>query len=331
MTCRFVASDQPRMMRTHLRDCNASGCQGCEPCPERHCGICGREHVTLEQRGTDQTCASCIGDVRSDLAQIEVDAAVMLAEAMHRGVNSEAANLAGPAPDTCEGIEAYRHRAMSAFWGRIVIEEGDDQHPLWVLGTWEMLVREHLAQPSEEQITITGARKYLDGHLSRLAHDPGFAFEELARDVRRCRGHLEDVRHDSRRAQQGAPCPMCGRARLELRHADCDHDEGCPLDEDGVSVCADLDRWTCPRCAAAYTEHDYRTKVNAVYVMHAEALPASEITKAYRVPEGTLRRWASEVDADGKPRVRKRGRDQYGRLMYDVADVKRARDRRAAS
>lgn len=307
--CRWNGATSPRMLRTHLRDCNTSGCPGCQPCPERHCGICGLEHVTVEGRGTDQTCATCIGTVRDDLAHIEAMCGRLLGEATHRGINSEAANLAGPTIDTTADLEAWANRRMSGLMGRIpALADDDSQHPLWVLGTWEMAVREHYDQPDERRITIDGARRYLAGHLSRLAHDVEFAFDELARDVRGCRGHLEDVLRDGEREERGAPCPPCGRARLVKSYGKTETD----------------DRWTCPRCGQWWTEDDYREKVTGIYVGVAPALTDTDMETRTRVPSSTVRQWA----ARGK--VRKRGRSADGRQLYDVDDVMRVRDENAA-
>lgn len=292
------------MLRTHLRDCESATCGGCEPCPERHCGLCGREHVTVDGRGDDQTCAACIGVVRHDLQRIEDMAAVTLIEATHRGVNSEAANLAGPVPASPDDFEAWGFKAMSAAMGRIPDLGPDPVHPTWVLGTWEMLVREHYAQPTDERVTTSKARAYLDGHLHRLAQDPEFAFEELARDVRVCRGHLEDVLRFGERPDKGAPCPMCGRAVL-VKDYGSDEAE---------------DRWVCPKCDQWWTEDDYRSKVGGIYLTVAEVLTAGQIAETYRVPEGTVRRWAS-VD----PKMR-RGYDGQRRQLYDVARVLQKRD-----
>lgn len=312
--CRWAGSDQPRMLRTHERECNTSGCPGCQPCPERHCALCGIEHVTHEGRGADQTCAACIGVVRGDLKLIAELAERLMPEAIHRGVNSEAANLAGPSIDTVDGLEAWGYRRMSGLLGRIpALADDDSQHPLWVLGTWEMAVREHLDQPSEKRITLAEAQGYLDGHLTLLAHDPEFAFDELARDARGCRGHLEDVLHDGEREERGAPCIACGKARLVKSYGKTEDD----------------DKWTCPRCNQWWTETDYRTKVDGVYVQNAPSLTASQIAETYRVTESTVRRWANPQTDRGitKPaRVRKRGKDQHGRQLYDVADVLAARD-----
>jgi len=300
--CRWIAHDQPRLLRTHQRDCETSGCEGCQPCEDRHCGVCGIRHVE------SLTCPGCVGVVRSDLDLIADLSARMLGEAVHRGVNSEAAMLAGPAAD----VEAWRNRWMSARAGRIPadwLEDcRDELHPLYVLGTWDMLVTQHYDHDRTQRVTIEGAASYLGANLTALAQEAEFAFEELAREVRACRAHLEDVLRDGERDEKGAPCPMCGRAALVKDHGETIED----------------DRWRCPRrdCSASYTEHDYRVKVEAVYVLHADRLTASQIAETYRVPEGTVRRWAS----GHAPTVRVHGKDDHGRQLYDVADVLGMRD-----
>lgn len=322
MTCRWAGSDRPRLLRTHLAGCE-DRCDGCQPCPERHCQVCGRTHVTSEGRGTDQTCADCLGVARDDLGLIADMSARMLAEAMRRSVNSDAAMLAGPAAD----YETWQRRRRLIVDAAVFADEGsdehrrlvalaedcrDEKHPLWVLGTWDFLVREHLDQPTDERVTVAKSAAYLDGHLTRLAHDEGFDFAELSRDLRGCRGYLEDVLSEGEREERGAPCPTCGRSALVKHYGDTEAD----------------DRWTCPRCGQWWTERDYRAKVAGTYVAVADALTASQIAATYRVPEGSVRSWAVLRPGEERPRVRKRGRDQHGIQLYDVADVLAMRDRR---
>lgn len=311
VNCRWAGSTEPRLLRTHRRDCESSGCPGCEPCPERHCQVCGREHVTAEGRGNDETCTECLSVVREDAKLIERMSGFLMFEAVAKGVHSEAASLAGPSQNTPDRFEAFGYRRMSAIMGRIpAMEADDDRHPLFVLGTWEMAVREHYGQEADGETTITipAARAYLDGHLHRLAHDPEFAFSDLARDLRVCRGHLEDVLHDGVRDETGAPCPMCGRANLVK-------DYGTKVDDEV--------RWKCPRdaCGEWYSEPDYEAKVNAVYIQSADRLTARQMREAYRVPEGSTRAWAT------KGLIRRRGKDHHGLTLYDVADTLKLRDR----
>ena len=268
----------------------------------------------------EQTCAQCVGDVRDDLAEIVTLDGRMLDEAQHRGVESEAAMLAGPAADhevwqarhrillqrATVGTKADEARAMEWHY-----DNRDEQHPYWVLGGWDLMVTEYLGHDRTEAVSVTGSADYLADQLTYLAQRPDFGWEDMAREVRSCRAHLEDVLREGDRAERGSPCPMCAKASLEKDYGDTEAD----------------DRWTCPRrdCHAAYTEEDYRSKVEAVYVMYSDRLTASQIATTYRVPEGTVRRWANGWrDARGierKPVVRKRGYDGQGRQLYDVDDV----------
>jgi hypothetical protein len=354
--CRWAGSDSPRLLRTHLRDCETPGCEVCQPCGERHCRVCGREHVTLDGRGTDQTCTDCLHDVRTDLADIVARTHDLLAEAMSRGISSEAAALIAPAAEpedfrrriayirfgngcrddrcpmhadlprpigpacsplddkcehrTCRIIDRKWCSTIAAMLAGARIGQ---HHPLYVLAEWERVVRHELGHDRAvvRRATIEAAADYLDGQLTDLAHDADFGFEDLALALRQTRGHLEDVLHDNAQPDKGAPCPSCGKANLEHIYGD-DEDE---------------DHWACPRkmCGQWWTEEEYRKRVEGTYVQVADALTASQIATAYRVPEGTVRSWVA------RKRVRKRGRDAQGRQLYDVADTLAQRDSEALS
>ena len=313
-SCRFAGDDQPRMLRTHDTGCDTAGCRGCKPCPERHCQVCSREHVTVAGRGTDETCAACIGITRDDLTKIGTLAARLLGEAILHGINSEAAMLDGPSADP----EAWGYRRMSALAGRIdaswLDDNHDELHPLWVVGTWEQLTRDHLTQPSDARVTLTEARAYLDGHLSRLAHDDDFAFEEMATGLRRCRIHLEAVLHDGEQIETGAPCMSC-HVPLRLIRTDSE------------------DRWSCPRCKQESTEAQYRFAVMAEFLEHSDQLTASQIEEKHGIPSSTIRRWASDItrSVGGErktypARLRPVGKDSTGRKLYSVERVLALRD-----
>ena len=312
------------MLRTHQPHCESSSCPGCTPCPERHCQVCSRKHVTSDGWGFDQTCMECLAATRDDVAEItRMAGPQMLREATIRGIASEAAMLAGPAAEP--DVWHRRHRLVTAAavtaenertpayraWVAWLEDCRDERHPLWVLGTWDRLVREHLGHDpkDDERLTIADAAAYVDEQLTRLAHDEAFAFDELARELRQCRGHLEDVLHDGVREERGAPCPACGRAELVKDYGDHEAD----------------DRWCCPKCKQWWSDRDYRAKVSGIYVGVAPALTASQIHLTYRVNESTVRKWAE------RGKVRRHGRDEQGRMRYDVADVLAARDGDAAS
>lgn len=312
MTCRWVSRTEPRTLPGHhLADCDGAPCRGCQPCPERHCAICGREHVTVDGRGTDGTCGTCLADTRTNLHQIETYSRSLPAEALHRGVHSDAAAYAGPTITTPDGIEAWRNRVLSAMWGRIPPVEEDDRHPEWVLGTWEMLVREHLNQPSRARIQLGAARAYLDQHLTRLAHDPEFPIEELARDLRHCVAMLEELLHAGEQIEEGAPCLDCSQP--VTRHTD---------DTGRVT-------YTCDRCRIELTENQYRLTVQAAHVYYADRLCVVDLAQRLDAPESTIRRWASTVTIQRRgeepreipPLLRSCGRDTRARKVYRVADA----------
>lgn len=87
----------------HLDECTDPTCKSCWPCvprtdtgdPLEHCA--GRNHCTEHVPADVLVCPRCVGRIRDALADIEKLHAKMLDEAVHRGVESEAANLAGPA------------------------------------------------------------------------------------------------------------------------------------------------------------------------------------------------------------------------------------------
>lgn len=292
----------------HQTGCEGD-CAGCVHCPDHcTCRTACPEHVGP----TELTAPKCIGRTRDDLAMIVTLAALMLDEAVERGIDSEAANLAGPAADP----EAWSWRKVAAkqggSWHASLIEDDDEHHPLFVLGVWDMMLREDYGPDTTERITVTSTAGYLDHVLHRLANDREQDFPLFAGEVRRCRTHMEAVLHDSRLPEMGAPCPICtaltGRGpKLVKRY----------VDED---VTGASDEWRCSVCGNVWREADYRLRVSATYVQHADALTADQIHAEYRVKPGTLRKWAHEK------RVAKRGYDGNGRQLYDVAQVKAARE-----
>lgn len=305
-TCRYAGRNEPRVLpRRHADDCaDPSTCSGCLPCPGPHCRVCGRNHA-------ETTCAGCIADVRETLAAITEMCAALAAEAEHRGTDSDAAMLAGPVADP----EAWSHHKRSALAGRIDagwLEHAEEAaHPLFVLGTWEMLGRELLGlAPGGEAVSVLGSGAWLDLHLHQLA-ELADDFDVLRRELNDCRAYVEAVLHDGEQVERGVKCPMCGRANLVKRYG---------MTEDG-------DRWCCPRrdCGAAYTEGDYRAKVEAIYVLHAPALTASQLRAAYRIRPGTLRMWVQ------RDLVRQVGRDHRGRVLYDREQAVATRDRAGAA
>jgi hypothetical protein len=268
---------------------------------------CGREVAP-----TELTCPVCLGRTRRDLTAIVTLAALMPSEAEHRGVNSEAAYLAGPAADPVTWVTRKVYMARTLDVPLASLEDDDPWHPYGVLGRWQMMLEEDYGLRDTRKVTISGAASLLDRLLDRIANDPGQDFALFAGEIATCRAHLEAVLHDSRTPEKGAPCPECST----------DFGSGPPLvkhyvDEDPTGA---SDHWTCPECDSRWSEADYRLRVGANYLASAAVLTADQMRDQYRIPPGTLRRWVAE----GK--VKRRGRDDHGRQMYDVADALMLRD-----
>lgn len=247
-----------------------------EPCrtddygdPTRHCQ--SRRSCANHIGHGEQTCARCVGRTRTDVRRIVELAPLMGIQALGRGVNSEAANLAGPAADA----ESWSWHKVAAkqgiIWHASLIEDDDDHHPYTVLTRWEFMLREDYEQPREDATSTTSAGDYLERTLHRLAQDDGQDWPLFAREMRLCREHLEDVLANSGKPERGAPCPDCRndghviRMTREFGHwcwaATCERIHY--ADDTG-------DRWVCPRNRDHWRTHaeyvrwvEERTKVGA--------------------------------------------------------------------
>lgn len=236
-----------------------------EPCrhdaygdPTKHCT--SRRTCSEHIGWGELACARCIGRSRIDLRRIVELAPLTMTQALGMGVNSEAANLAGPAAD----VEAWSWLKVAAkqgvVWHLSLIEDDDDFHPYTVLTRWEFMLREDYDQRRDDATSVVSAGEYLERTLGRLAHDDEQDFPLFAREIRRCRNHLEVVLRNSQAKERGAPCPDCAKVGKVIRMSrsyghHCD-DPGCEkLDysvvddyETGEKVPdTSGDWWTCPR------------------------------------------------------------------------------------
>ena len=301
MNCRFVASDQPRVViGRHATDCVGGECESCLPCRELHCCICQRSHVERN------TCTDCLNAAREDLKAIADLCHALPAEAVEKGVQSEAMMLLGPVANP----EAWRNHAASALFGRVddayledcrsskhVSDVDDEMHPLWVLGTWEQVWRDFLDHQTEEPFTLAGGYAYLDMQIGYMSEQVDPPFDEFARELRACRGHLEDVLRDGIREERGAPCVQCERPMVRTE-----------------------DHWECRRCHRRVTEAEYRFAVGAAYRAHSPSLTAADMAERTGVKASVVRVWGSRF-----PEI-KRGRNHLGITLYDVASVIAKRD-----
>lgn len=302
--CKWVASDQPRVLPgRHDADCPGEACGGCLPCTEPHCSVCRRVHVE------GRTCAECKATTREALHDVARMCAALPAEVEHRGTEGEAMMLLGPAADP----EAIGHMEASVLAGRVppdYLEHANHElHPLFVLGSWDAVWRDALehGEPMERnargklvpvRVTIAGAVTYIDQQLTYMADHEHVPFEDFARDVRRCRTHMESVLHDGEQVDRGAPCMTCN----------------VPLERTwGKDESAD--GWRCPRCRQTSTEDQYRFAIAHLHRDSAAWLTDRDMEIRTGVKAGTVRVWAQRGDVERK-------RDQ-GRTVYAVADVER--------
>lgn len=315
--CRHVAEDQPRMLRTHLKDCNTSGCGGCQPCEERHCSMpdCTGRHLNVSE---PQACATCVGQVRSDIGIIvsHLQSDTLVEDFLERGPRSAASWIL---TDTADPDRWHRREelylAAAAAGDKTAkgwLEDNrHEYHPMWVLGCWDLVIRTHYGHELSDQATVAQTHAYIAGKLTELARDPSFDFAVIKRDMAKTRAALEHILPVDHGPQKGAPCPHCGRSLEKVYDAD---------DTSGAS-----DRWHCKPCDKWWQEAEYQLRVATEYLGNAKALTASQIKAQFGIPEGTVRRWAcvtSDTDGNDVPaKVRKRGRNQEGMQLYDVPDV----------
>lgn len=342
MSCRHVAKDQPRVLPgRHGDQCPEDvwhpplawvDCAGCQPCPQAHCAMpwCST-HVGAEML----TCPECVGSARDDIDGIGAMTMRLLTEAVHRGINSEAAMLDGPAADPdvfgrrlalaidnrlCECQPAphpddFEHPMECPYAKAYIDDARDEAHPLYVLGTWDMVVTEHYGHERTQRVTIASAAAYLTANLTELAQDPEFSFDQLAGEVRRCRSHMEDVLAEGEWIVRGAPCVQCGTRMVRV------------ISDQGAQ-----DAYHCTSCKRTDKGDQYRYAVSVAYVASADELPARELAERIGRPLGTIKRWAGKQRGDLlddgtveelPPLLPACGRHEDGRRLYRVEDAER--------
>ena len=244
----------------HRGDCEDPECRGCRACPEPHCT--GRKTCAVHVGEDEITCPRCIARTRASLRRIPALTALAMPVAIATGVNSEAANLAGPAADP----EAWSWRKVAARQGRSwhlsLIEDDDERHPYSVLGRWALMIAEDYGHDLPT-LTVTRAAEYLDRNLARIANDPEQDWALLSAEVRKCRRALEAADALAAHRERGAPCPTC-KSDDETKPAPrlirvyphwCDDEDCARIHHEDASE----DYWECPRDRAhTWTEKAYR-------------------------------------------------------------------------
>lgn len=226
--------------------------------PTSHCTA--RRTCSQHVGWGELTCARCLGRVRRLIRRIVDFAALMLPEALSAGLESEAANLAGPAADA----EAWSWRKVAAMQGRAwhqsLVEDDDDWHPETVLTRWAMMLTEDYRMPKPERWTLSSAAAFLDRTLGKVGQDEGQDFPLMVRELRKCLNHLEVVIHNSHAPERGVPCPLCRESetfvRLVREYAHWCLDDDC----ERIHVADESeDMWVCPRNRMhAWTPMAYR-------------------------------------------------------------------------
>lgn len=259
--CRFVPEARAYLLPEHLPECTERTCNGCRPCthdehgsPVTHCGsrpMCA-EHL---DHAHPRTCPRCIARTRADLDHIVRLSGLMLDEAIVTGVDSEAAMIAGPAADPADLTEI---REWLTWQGITELPMYDDRHPYTLLARWAQQLAIAYGHPPRKRTTVEIAASYLSWMLTDVAQDPGQDFRLFAKEIIRCRTHLEAVLGASRAPERGAPCWECETPapRLVRRRAHWCERPDCTREHDATGA---RDTWVCPNNRDHWwTEAEYR-------------------------------------------------------------------------
>lgn len=288
-------------LRRHQASCIGAGpdwhppvvwvdCDGCEPCTEDHCVVCGRAHLDEDH---PQTCTPCLDKVRTDLGQIMQLAAL----AEHRLANWWPAVSPGTPTDGGRGNETPLpggdllvlvgpgSRGTSNQLHHLDEQYGDPSSVVTDLAAFEDRWRKDQHQHAAETTPVLSrVMGYLSLHLTWAAqHQAGFA--GFAASVRRMRGRLEVELRDGSAPMRGVSCFDCGTVLVRrVRDASaCRHvfeaertgvrvaewiytlasypelgAEHATCDQGGYE-----DEWNCPRCHRPYTDREYWFAVRA--------------------------------------------------------------------
>lgn len=318
MSCYFKSHEEPRYVRKrHDEDCPAetppvppfawAECAGCQPCTRPHCEVQWHGERGECETHAESVCPSCLGKTREHIVEImRLSGVPLIAEALDRGTRSEAADLLGPTANP----KAWRQRGDYGHRYEPDSRVGE-QHPLWVLGWFDMIVTEHLGHARTQRITVTTAGDYLLRNLHFLAADLEFDFADMANTVADCRLHLERVLHDGEQVERGAACLKCGKRVVRT------------TDDKGRVT------YRCENCREDVTDSGYLMAQKAERIKSATQLTAEDMATRTGVPASTIRRWANVRRVNGVehgPLFRSPARNGLGHRVYWVEDVLRIRD-----
>lgn len=356
-TCTFNGRTNPRTQpgQHHEPDelnddgrplCRGEQCRGCLPCDQDHCAVCGVEHT---DDAHPNTCAECVAAIRKDLDALPRLVHQLSSHAAHGNTGRlAAAPIPGGDATVMLGPSTLSHgRAWYDEFGKDSSHKDDqydtdEQTPGLILATIEDDWRDLNGEPTELLANVDDAITYLTTNLSRMAQKTNVDISENAGDIAHLRYLLEELLHDGERNDTGAPCVHCGTdlVRVSAKPKKCKHqrlaDDVADLAKEHRFSMHDLLRaypdlaidheqcgdrgglregWECLRCHRRYSDHEYRYAVGVSYLSHATALTATELERKTGVAASIIRVWGS------RGLVAKRGRDEKGRLRYDVRQV----------
>lgn len=214
MSCRYDRESKAHLTREHKADCVDRLCKGCQPCtrddagnPVRHCRT--RQRCVSHLGWTEHTCPECLGKIRANLTAILDNLALMPAEAIERGINSEPANLAGPHAD----YVSFNWRMLNADRNGEPTEDLDMLDPYTCLTFYERTIREDLGHDTETLVspTIAASAGYLAWVLTDLARleEGTITLGGLIGATAELRVHMETALRNGTTPERGAPCPTC--------------------------------------------------------------------------------------------------------------------------
>lgn len=190
---------------------------------------------------------------------------------------------------------------------------------LFMLATWEDMIRDERDQPTDLRATVPRAVDYLlsslDWCLSNDEHGNlrFLGIDKMADNIAKAKARLENLLHAGDRSDRGAPCLQCGTALVKEWAGTQEKPEP-----------PENDRWRCPKreCPVEYVDGDeLALAVKNTARQYAEWLTATDMLAEYRINIGTLQSWAT------RGKVRKRKDFNSGRMVYNVADALAQRDK----
>lgn len=285
-----------------------------------------------------------VTQVAQDLSEISRLAGHLSDQAGHERPGGPATVMLGPSAN----LEAWQHLIDAAerrhdetcphgthehcdVAPHVADEDPEWEPPLQTLCFWSEDWRREHGRESDRRPTIATEvdflRRVLEWAAANEAH-----FGDFAADVRKARRRLESELHDELRAALGVvPCRECGSDLVRVHDDRQLRSRGClghgylricplPAHSDGSADTGGYrDEWRCvnPGCGETYGIGRYSSMVARDFRENAAALCGADLEKRTGVKWSTIRQWA----ARGK--VRKRGRDHFGRQLYDVTDAGR--------